>query len=118
MRESASFLWALHQARCVIIWNYVFIALIHMNTISNYDLKTFGISAIQSVLAGQTEAAIAVDNQEHLVVMGAGQYQYLRECELAAALAEVREDIATGRYTSESIEKHLARLDEINNPNG
>ncbi len=38
---------------------------------------------------------------------------YLRECELEAALAETRADLAAGRMVQESPEAHLARLDTL-----
>jgi len=44
------------------------------------------------------------------VVMDIEQYQYLRECELAAALAETRADLAARRYVEESAEEHLKRI--------
>ena len=44
------------------------------------------------------------------MVMGIAQYHYLRECELEAALAETRADLAAGRFVQESPEEHVARL--------
>jgi len=43
-------------------------------------------------------------------VMEIAQYHYLRECELEAALAESRADLAAGRFVQESPEAHLARI--------
>lgn len=37
----------------------------------------------------------------------------LRECELDAALAETRADLAAGRFVEESAAEHLARLDRL-----
>ena len=37
-------------------------------------------------------------------------YDYLRDCELEAALAETRRDIQTGKTVSESVEQHIARI--------
>ena len=42
------------------------------------------------------------------------QYQYLRECELEAALAESKADLDAGRFVSESVAQHLNRIDTIN----
>jgi PHD/YefM family antitoxin component YafN of YafNO toxin-antitoxin module len=81
-----------------------------MTNISANDLKTKGISAIESVLAMQSEAVISVRGKERFVIMDLEHYHYLRECELEAALAQTRADIAAGRLVKESAEDHLSRL--------
>lgn len=82
-----------------------------MISISANDLKVKGIAAIEAMLEQQPEAVISVRGKERFVVMELAQYHYLRECELEAALAESRNDLATGRFVQESPEAHLARLD-------
>ena len=84
-----------------------------MQQLTANDLKVRGIAAIESVLAEQTEAAISVRGKERFVVMDMAHYHYLRECELDAALAETRADLAAGRVVQESPEAHLARLDAL-----
>jgi PHD/YefM family antitoxin component YafN of YafNO toxin-antitoxin module len=81
-----------------------------MSNISASDLKTKGISAIEAGLANQSEATISVRGKERFVVMDMAHYHYLRECELDAALAETRTDLAAGRFVKESAMAHLARL--------
>lgn len=81
-----------------------------MPIISANALKTQGISAIAAALAETPEAIVSVRGQDRFVVMGIEHYQYLRECELAAALAETREDLAAGRFVSDTPEDHLARV--------
>jgi len=81
-----------------------------MTTISANDLKTKGVSAIESVLAMQSEAVISVRGKERFVIMDLEHYHYLRECELEAALAQTRADLAAGRFVKEGAEEHLARL--------
>jgi hypothetical protein len=81
-----------------------------MSSISANDLKTKGISAIEAELAHQPEAMISVRGKDRFVVMDIAHYHYLRECELDAALAETRADLAAGRFVKESAEAHLARL--------
>ena len=81
-----------------------------MNAISANELKTKGVSAIQTVLDQQTEAVISVRGKQRFVVMDIAHYQYLRECELSAAIIESKADMAEGRYVKESAEEHLARL--------
>ena len=81
-----------------------------MSSISANDLKINGVSAIDAALANQTEAIISVRGKDRFVVMDIAHYHYLRECELDAALAETRADMAAGRFVKESAEAHLARL--------
>ena len=84
-----------------------------MSHISANDLKTKGISAIEFALSTSTEAVVQVRGKDKFVVMDMAQYHYLRECELDAALAQTRADLAAGRAVQESPEAHLARLDAM-----
>ncbi len=81
--------------------------------ISANDLKTKGVSAIQAELDVQTEAIISVRGKQRFVVVGIEHYQYLRECELSAAISESKADIAAGCFIEESAEAHLARLESM-----
>ena len=81
-----------------------------MPSISANELKTHGVSAIESILLQQPEAIISVRGKDRFVVMDMKQYHYLRECELEAALIQTRADIAAGRYVKETAEQHLASL--------
>jgi PHD/YefM family antitoxin component YafN of YafNO toxin-antitoxin module len=83
-----------------------------MSQISANELKTKGVAAIEAALVDHSEAIVSVRGKERFVVMDIVHYHYLRECELEAALAETRADLAAGRYIKESAEAHLARLDE------
>ena len=84
-----------------------------MSVIVANDLKTKGIKAIEDALLGQLEAPLSVRGQVKYVVMSQQQYQYLRECELEAALAESRADLAEGRFVKESVAQHILRLRQI-----
>ncbi|MBD9358080.1 type II toxin-antitoxin system Phd/YefM family antitoxin [Methylomonas albis] len=84
-----------------------------MSQISANDLKTKGVAAIEAALAEAPEAVVSVRGKERFVVMDIAHYHYLRECELDAALAQTRTDLAAGRFTQESPEAHLARLDTL-----
>ena len=84
-----------------------------MPHISANDLKTKGISAIEFALSTSTEAILSVRGKDKFVVMDMAQYHYLRECELDAALAASRADLAAGRMVQESPVAHLARLDAM-----
>ena len=48
--------------------------------------------------------------QNRYVVLSMAQYQHLRECELEAALLEVRRDREAGRIADATIADHIARL--------
>lgn len=77
------------------------------------DLKVRGIAAIEEVLAGQTEATISVRGKDRFVVMDVAQYHYLRECELEAALAQNRADVAAGRAITETAAEHMQRMERL-----
>ena len=85
-----------------------------MSVISAIDLKTKGIKAIEDALLAQLEAPVTVYGQVKYVVMSNAQYQHLRECELAAALAESKADIKAGRFVKETVAQHILRIKEIN----
>ena len=84
-----------------------------MPIISANELTTRGVAAIEAQLASQSEAVISVRGKDRYVVMNLAQYHYFRECELEAALAESRADLAAGRCFHESPEAHLARIDSL-----
>ena len=86
---------------------------IKMGNISANDLKTKGVAAIEASLAEHSEAIVSVRGKDRYVVMDIAQYHHLRECELDAALAQARADLAAGRFVQESPEAHLARLDNL-----
>ena len=81
-----------------------------MSQLTANDLKTKGVTAIESILAERSEAIVSVRGKDRFVVMDIAQYQYLRGCELEAALAETRADLLAGRFVQESAEKHVARV--------
>jgi hypothetical protein len=37
-------------------------------------------------------------------------YNYLRECELEAALIESKKDLVNGKFIEESVEEHIKRI--------
>ena len=86
-----------------------------MNAISANDLKTRGVGAIDEALTDQTEVSVSVRGQVKYVVMSTEHYQYLRECELEAALAESKADLDAGRFVKETVAQHLDRIVKIRN---
>jgi PHD/YefM family antitoxin component YafN of YafNO toxin-antitoxin module len=85
-----------------------------MNAISANDLKTRGVGAIDEALTEQSEVSVSVRGQVKYIVMSKEHYQYLRECELEAALAESKTDLEAGRFVKESVAQHLRRIAKIN----
>lgn len=81
-----------------------------MSHLTANDLKTKGVAAIEAMLEQHSEAIVSVRGKDRFVVMDIAQYHYLRECELEAALAETRADLAAGRFVQESPEEHVARV--------
>ncbi|MBN1930418.1 MAG: type II toxin-antitoxin system Phd/YefM family antitoxin [Desulfobacterales bacterium] len=81
-----------------------------MNIITANQLKTKGVSVIESKLANENELVITVRGKEKYVVMDMQQYNYLRECELEAALHETRADYQNGKFVIESVEEHIKRV--------
>lgn len=84
-----------------------------MSSLTANDLKTKGVSAIEAVLAERPEAIVSVRGKDRFVVMDIAQYNYLRECELEAALAETRADLAAGRVVKDSAAAHVKRVKKI-----
>jgi PHD/YefM family antitoxin component YafN of YafNO toxin-antitoxin module len=81
-----------------------------MLPITANDLKTKGVAAIEATLSEQSEAMISVRGKDRFVVMKVDHYNYLRECELEAALAQSRGDIEAGRFVRESAQAHVDRI--------
>ena len=81
-------------------------------TVTANELKTRGISAVEETLQHNDEALISVRGQSRYVVMEIEKYNYLRELELAAAIAETQADYKAGRYSSESVTEHIKRVSD------
>jgi PHD/YefM family antitoxin component YafN of YafNO toxin-antitoxin module len=83
-----------------------------MSTIAATDLKIHGVKAIETALSEHAEVVISVRGRGRYVVVAADHYNYLRECELDAALAASRADMDAGRFVKETAVDHLRRLAE------
>jgi prevent-host-death family protein len=79
-------------------------------TITANELKTKGVSILNDETADGTEVIITVRGKNKFVVLPIKKYNYLRECELEAALLESKRDIKEGRFVKESVEKHIKRI--------
>jgi prevent-host-death family protein len=81
-----------------------------MTTISANKLKTKGVSILDEETGGDTEVMISVRGKNKYVVIPIEKYNYLRECELEAALLESKRDIKQKKFVKESVEKHIKRI--------
>lgn len=78
--------------------------------ISANELKTKGVAALDKATGSGDEAIIAVRGKNRFVVMPIEKYNYLRDCELEAALREAKDDLAKGKVKKETVEKHIKRI--------
>ena len=83
-----------------------------MSTITANELKTRGVSSIEEHLAETEEAIISVRGKDRYVVMSLEHYQQMRDMELEAAWLQAKADKASGRYTTETVVAHIARISE------
>lgn len=81
-----------------------------MNTITANELKTKGMSAVESCLQENEEAIISVRGQDKYVVMDIEKYSRLREYELEIALLEAKADIEAGRYSTGTVADHMKQV--------
>lgn len=81
-----------------------------MTVVTANDLKTKGVSSVESLLATEKEVVISVRGEPRYVIMDIAQYDHLRECEIEAAWLQTQADIAAGNYRRESAEEHIARI--------
>ena len=82
-----------------------------MPVVTANDLKTKGVSDIERMLQDAQEVVISVRGKPRYVVMDIAHYDFLRECEIAAAWAQTRADLAAGRYRREGADAHVARIE-------
>ena len=80
------------------------------HTITANDLKTRGVSILERETENGEEVIITIRGKNRYVVLPMEKYNYLRECELEAALAESQKDIKKGKYINETVEKHIKRI--------
>lgn len=81
-----------------------------MAGITANDLKTKGVSVLESVIQQDGEAVITVRGKRKYIVLDFNTYNRLREYELEVAVQEARKDIADGNYKIENVDEHMKRL--------
>jgi len=79
--------------------------------ISANDLKTKGVSIIESMLETLDEVLISIRGKNKYVVVDMNRYNYLRECELEKALRDTQEDLQNGRSRVLTSTQHFEELD-------
>lgn len=79
-------------------------------TIMANDLKTRGVTLLDEALKQDDEAIISVRGKSKYVVMDLEHYNYLRECELEAALIETHKEIQEGRAKILTADEHIKAL--------
>jgi PHD/YefM family antitoxin component YafN of YafNO toxin-antitoxin module len=81
-----------------------------VHTITANDIKTKGVNAIDEATNDGSEAFISIRGKNKFVVLSLEKYNFLRECELEAALLEAKNDIKKGKYFKETVDKHIKRI--------
>lgn len=79
-------------------------------TIMANDLKTRGVTLLDEALKQDDEVIISVRGKSKYVVMDLEHYNYLRECELEAALIETHKEIREGRAKILTADEHIKAL--------
>lgn len=79
-------------------------------TIMANDLKTRGVTLLEEALQQDDEVIISVRGKSKYVVMDLAHYNYLRECELEAALIETHKEIQEGRARILTADEHIKAL--------
>ena len=79
-------------------------------TIMANDLKTRGVTVLEEALKQDDEAIISVRGKSKYVVMDLEHYNYLRECELEAALIETHKEIEEGKSKVLTADEHIKAL--------
>ena len=79
-------------------------------TITANDLKTKGVSILNEKTSDGNEIIITVRGKNKYVVLPIEKYNYLRECELEAALLETKKNIKEEKFFKESVGKHIKRI--------
>ena len=79
-------------------------------SITANELKTKGVSIIENNLTDTDELIITVRGKESYVVMDMKHYNYLRECELDAALHQAKTELDAGEFIVESVDNHIKRI--------
>ncbi len=79
-------------------------------TIMANDLKTRGVTLLDEALKKDDEVVISVRGKSKYVVIDLEHYNYLRECELEAALIQTHKEIKEGKVKILTADEHIKAL--------
>lgn len=82
-------------------------------TITANELKTKGVSLIESITDKNENVIITVHGKERYVVMKMEEYNRIRELELDIAIQQSKADLEAGRIHTDGIEAHLNRITDV-----
>jgi prevent-host-death family protein len=80
------------------------------HVITANELKTKGISVLDEATDADDETIISVRGKNRFVVLSIEKYNYLRNCELEAAIHEVQDDLKKSKVRKESVQQHIKRI--------
>ncbi|MBI2634566.1 type II toxin-antitoxin system Phd/YefM family antitoxin [Candidatus Peregrinibacteria bacterium] len=83
------------------------------NIVTAQELKTKGMSALNARAKEFTETFITIRGEKSFAVLTMDQYNYLRECELEAALKESEADLANGKFKVKTVAGHIKDLKNV-----
>ncbi len=83
------------------------------NLVTAQELKTKGMAVLGKKTRNFSETFITIRGEKSFVVLTMEQYNYLRECELEAALNESKADLANGKFKVKSVEGHIKDLKNV-----
>jgi len=76
------------------------------------DLKVKGVGILDNMLGKLDEVLISVRGQSKYVVVDMERYEYLRECELEHAYAEVQKERGEGRTRVMTAQEHIDEIED------
>lgn len=83
------------------------------NSVTAQELKTRGMSALNEKTKKYNEIFITIRGEKSFAVLTMNQYNYLRECELEAALKESEADLAKGKFAVKTVAAHIKDLKNV-----
>lgn len=82
-------------------------------TVTANDLKTKGVSYLESVVDENDGAIITIRGKEKYIVLKLSDYNRMREMELEAAILESKADIASGKIHTDGVAAHINRISNV-----
>ncbi|MBI5754521.1 hypothetical protein HZA40_05275 [Candidatus Peregrinibacteria bacterium] len=83
------------------------------NIVTAQELKVKGMAALNEKTQKFSETFITIRGEKSFAVLTMDQYNYLRECELEAALKESEMDLAKGKFAVKTVKRHIKDLRNV-----